>query len=655
MRCRLLSIFILFVLFLTACSFQNPSESIKNPSVIPSPTSAPTAEAVDTSEPVSLSITLGDPVKANGISLDGGGDVDTIPVEIEGVAARQSGNGIALMSVDGNNIPDNYLQFNVDDSKLFKGSPTSRVRLEVDFVDSGVDTFSLQYDAQPTAGFNGVFAGGGSVVKSGSGEIKTAVFNLCDAYFGNRDNGADFRIVDDGNGAEIIKEVRLLGLDSALSTVYVDDFGADPMDDQPDSDAIQAALDSTCSGDTVVFTSGRNTVGYKGYFIDKTLFLSGMSAKHDLTFTSSDIENHALLKATADLKGFVVQLFARSRFNDTRNLYNINFGYIDIHGGRDVRVCMGADGVGNGADDNWGSWLPECDVPDDAWCSPGNLAINGVVENVVVHDLIDEQGECGTGLAFNGRNGTIENVTIDTVGDHVHASGCVNTDDDGDYGGWSDGITLAGPGNKIINNTIINPSDIGIVHFGGKDVTIANNTIKITAGNYGAFGAIALHPWDQADTSGVKITDNTIISEGDTYCGGLHTGIDIGPHMWGGACLQSSRPGSYGNPSCSNDPEPAEAAPCSGGTCQEWLFLPQGGTLTMTGNSVTGAHINYLIEGLIIEGQFIDENNTSNASRQSDWEAARLGCNGIIWGPKDKVAHHPSLSGYTDITIHCER
>ena len=75
----------------------------------------------------------------------------------------------------------------------------------------------------------------------------------------------------------------------------------------------------------------------------------------------------------------------------------------------------------------------------------------------------------------------------------------------------------------------------------------------------------------------------------------------------------------------------------------------------MTDNHVTGAHINYLIEGLIIEGQFIDENNTSITPRQSDWEAAGFGCNGVYWGPTDKVAHHPSLAGYTDIPIHCER
>jgi hypothetical protein len=75
----------------------------------------------------------------------------------------------------------------------------------------------------------------------------------------------------------------------------------------------------------------------------------------------------------------------------------------------------------------------------------------------------------------------------------------------------------------------------------------------------------------------------------------------------------------------------------------------------MKDNSVTGAHINYLIQGFLIQGQFIDENNISLSPRQSDWEAARLGCNGITWGPLDKVAHNPTLPGYTDLIVHCER
>jgi len=83
--------------------------------------------------------------------------------------------------------------------------------------------------------------------------------------------------------------------------------------------------------------------------------------------------------------------------------------------------------------------------------------------------------------------------------------------------------------------------------------------------------------------------------------------------------------------------------------------LPEGETLTLKDNDVSGAHLNYLVEGFLINGQFIDENNLSSGPRQSDWDAARLGCDGVFWGPKDKVAHHPTLPGYTDLLIHCER
>lgn len=307
--------------------------------------------------------------------------------------------------------------------------------------------------------------------------------------------------------------------------------------------------------------------------------------------------------------------------------------------------------------DNWGSWLPECDQPDDPWCHAGNLAFDGGYSGIVVHDFINQQGECGSALAFfvgDATNNAIHNVTINTVGEHVHASGCANTDNDGDDGGWSDGITVEGRNVLITNNTIINPSDVGIVFFGGQDTIIANNIIKITEGNYGAFAAIALHPWDQADASGVQITGNVIINEGDSRCGGLHAGINIGAHMWGGACIKNPVTGTYGNPSCSTNPDPDQTGPCTGDTCQVWLVLPEGETFVLQNNTVTGALVNYLIEGFIIKGQFIDENNISLSPRQSDWYAARFGCNGLTWGPLDKVAHHPTLPGYTDLLIHCE-
>ena len=242
------------------------------------------------------------------------------------------------------------------------------------------------------------------------------------------------------------------------------------------------------------------------------------------------------------------------------------------------------------------------------------------------------------------------------MGDHVHAPGCTNTDPDGDYGGWSDGITLFGPGHTVTNNTVINPSDIGIVFFGGKNTTISNNTIQVTEGNYGAFGGIALHPWIFGDISGLQITGNTITSLGNQVCGGLHTGINLGTHMWGGGCVGNSSPSLFGNPgTCTVDPALAEVTACTGGRCQLWAYSPVGSTVTMKDNVVTGAHINYLIEGLAVLGEFIDENNISIAPQRSDWQAAHDGCNGVTWGSKDKVAHHPALEGYIDLSVHCER
>jgi len=465
--------------------------------------------------------------------------------------------------------------------------------------------------------------------------------------------------VPDTTLKEIATMMPSATVEEKTSIVRVDDFGANPMDDQPDSKAIQLALDSSHSGDTIVFTSGVNTRGYQGYLIDKTLFLTGKSAKHDLTFTSSDPQNHALLRATKDLKGFVVHLYARSRFNAYQtNIINIDFGYIDMHGGRDVRVCMGTDQIQNGVGDNWGSWLPECDQPDDPWCSPGIIAFDGGYSGIKMHDFVAQQGECGAGLSFwtAGETGnSIENVTIDTVGDHVHGRGCANSDDDGDYGGWSDGMTVVGRNILITNNTVINPSDIGIVTFGGFNTIISNNTVKITPGNYGAFAAISAGSAMYGESAGVQVIGNTVISEGDSTCGGLHAGIYVGHHMWGWGCIYDEKPTFYGNPTCTTNPDPDLVAACTGNICQVWVVLEEGETFTMKDNSVTGAHVNYLIEGFLIRGRFIDENNISIAPRQSDWEAARTGCEGVKWGPLDKVAHHPSLPGYTDVTIHCER
>jgi len=615
----------------------------------------------------------------HGISLDYGGDVDTQVVSfgVSATQARRTGNGQVLPSLDGNQDADWYMQFRVDDSALFAGAPTTRLRIEVEYFDQGTDAFVIEYDAVSGGPYGtGEFKSTFDVVKTNTGTFRTAAFTLCDAYFANRDNGADFRIDDRGDGAETISRVTVIPQSPGPAVLNVDACGASPWDNIPDSDAIQSCVDAACPGDTVTFTSGTGSAGYHGYMIDKTIFLVATASKRDLTFTSTSPTNHALLKATADLKGFVVRLWARSRVFDSGDIDDITISHLDLDGNRSARVCAGPDGVDDGVGDNWGSWLPECSDGGDPWCSPGSLGMDGGMDwsnqdytahlgawstGLLVDDLRISNTECGTALSMGAAASTIRNTTIDTAGDHVHVQGCVPTDNDEGLGDWSDGITFTGPGHTITGNTIINPSDVGIVFFGGRNTVISNNTVQVTSGNYGAFVGIAIHPWIFGDVSGVQVTGNQVSNAGNSTCGGIHAGINIGTHMWSGGCVGSAHGLAVGNPgSCSAEPTPPLGALCTeGALCQEWAHVAAGETFTFTNNHVAGAQINYLIEGLDMMGTLVESGNTSGAPRMTDWEAAKNGCSyggyTDYWGAIDRVAHHPSLAGWTDKRIHCER
>jgi hypothetical protein len=165
-----------------------------------------------------LSIALGQSNVECGLSLDSGGDTDTEVVTAGNPAreARRTGNGAALPSPDGNEVADSYLQLRASDDAISAGLPTTRVRVEVVYLDAGRDGFELQYDGQSGGPFgDGRFESAGMVWKASTGGWKTAVFTLCDAYFANRDLGADMRISDNGDGPETIQRVTLTLLSPA--------------------------------------------------------------------------------------------------------------------------------------------------------------------------------------------------------------------------------------------------------------------------------------------------------------------------------------------------------------------------------------------------------------------------------------------------------
>lgn len=667
---------ILCVFLLTACTSSSPTL------VIPSTEIADAVFVTSRLLPTTLSISLGKGIVENGLSLDIGGDADSKPVSVGNppVWARQTGNGHALPSQDGNLILDYYLQFNIDDSLVFAGRPTYSVRIEVEYFDQGTDTFRIQYDSRGEGGpfGDGTFQETHPIIKTNSLRFKTAVFSLRDVYFKNRDNGADFRISDENDGAEIVRQVNVVLLPSP-TIINVDDCGADPWDTNPDSQAIQDCIDSAEDGDIITFTSGVDSPDYQGYLIDRTIFLVATTAKSDLTFTSTDPENHAFLGATADLKGFVMRLYARSQVSNSGEIDNITVSHLNLDGGRDERICFGEDRSPDGSGDNWGSWLPECSNLGDPWCSPGTLAMTGRIDwqdptqnydgnpsqwstGQVVDDLVITNTECGTALGFNGAAGLITNTTIDTAGDHVHASGCDLIDADEPIGGWADGITLNGPGHLVIGNTIIDASDIAITHFGGVETVIAGNTVLATQGNHGMFSGIMIGPNGYGEISNGQITGNKVINRGDESCGGIHAGIVLGPHMWGGGCrYHITGAGMIGTSNqCTNEPAQPYGSYCtSGEECQIWAYVAADTTYTLSNNRVSGAYVNYLVEGLDLVGTLDVFGNTSLTPRWTDWEGAKnrrtRACSFSTWGPTDRVAHHPSLPGWVNKRIHCER
>ena len=203
----------------------SPSTSIQLPtatsllgSLLSSPQSATkTRTPIPTNTPYTLPIELiisfeKDGIK-KGLSLDTGGDVDTqivtvTPLQLQ---ARRTGDGKILPSPDGNTTGDGFMQFKVEDKIMFAGKPTTFVLIEIEYFDQGKDDFNVNYDAMGNAGpyKNGKFTQTCKITKGNSLVFKKAIFAIKDGRFANQDNGADFRISDYGDGAEVIRQVRV--------------------------------------------------------------------------------------------------------------------------------------------------------------------------------------------------------------------------------------------------------------------------------------------------------------------------------------------------------------------------------------------------------------------------------------------------------------
>jgi len=158
---------LLLAALLAACTTPTSTTSTTAvSSTLTSQTSA-TSQATTTSEAFTTAV-YDAGGQDGGITIDRGGDFDFEVVSVGGAEeqAVRSGNGAALAAADGNGTADLYLQFSVTNDLIYAGRPTSRVRVEVEYLDEATDTFNIQYDAVsggPSG--DGTFKDTGVVVK----------------------------------------------------------------------------------------------------------------------------------------------------------------------------------------------------------------------------------------------------------------------------------------------------------------------------------------------------------------------------------------------------------------------------------------------------------------------------------------------------------
>lgn len=211
-----LMLFLVFtILLLSSCGQEEPTPTPPLPTITP----LVDAPVIDTDSGTTIQWVQGE--EEEGLYLDSGNDVDTEVVTVGSppVEARRLGNCTPLPSSDGNETNDCAMQFRIDDSVIFEGSPTTKVRIEVEYFDQGTDSFFIAYYALDGEPYGDINVNKVNFSKTDTGVFKTATFTLEDVFFGNRVYGGDFRIDGMADGAEIIRSVKVTLIVDETETV----------------------------------------------------------------------------------------------------------------------------------------------------------------------------------------------------------------------------------------------------------------------------------------------------------------------------------------------------------------------------------------------------------------------------------------------------
>jgi len=139
-------------------------------------------------------------------------------IELGREDAWETGAGRVIESESGKQGQDFFLYFDIDDQEIYSVPCCGEeIYIDVVYLDQGRDEFRLDYDSHdPGWPAEGAYTPTSSVTKTDTGELLTARFILADPRLANSQGGADFRIWDNADGAEVIQQVSVTWLqDSA--------------------------------------------------------------------------------------------------------------------------------------------------------------------------------------------------------------------------------------------------------------------------------------------------------------------------------------------------------------------------------------------------------------------------------------------------------
>lgn len=255
------------------------------------------------------------------------------------------------------------------------------------------------------------------------------------------------------------------------------------------SDEIQACIDMGAA--VVSLPSGR-------IFLDRQI-----SIKHPVTLTTTGATDGA--PTCTEKSASCAHLVVSPNFNDSNgilaiaNTQNVKLDHIIVDGNRSNRLRTPAAAQCAAGQNNYGK----------------TITVHGCA-HCTVNASTFQNALCGSPLEWIGDDATIANNLFVRNGDSRKKNM------------WADGLTtLQANDSRIIGNTLIDNSDVGLIVGGGRNLEVRNN--RIQQKSVTAFAGLMLDNFSGSQSGDFK---GAVISGNKIECEKCFFAFNIGPLPW---------------------------------------------------------------------------------------------------------------------------